>query len=78
MAEKLGTLTDRDRYWLRQQEAWEKSGLNAKEYARKHGKCSSLPVGLVTVPGWWSARYVASRRYAAGSMATILADSIRP
>jgi hypothetical protein len=36
MAEKRATLTDRDRYWLRQQESWEKSGLSAKEYARKH------------------------------------------
>ena len=36
MTEKLAALTDRDRYWLRQQESWEKSGLSAKEYARKH------------------------------------------
>ena len=36
MAEKAATLTDRDRYWLRQQESWEKSDLSAKEYARKH------------------------------------------
>jgi hypothetical protein len=36
MAEKLGTLTDRDRYWLRHQAACEKSGLTAKDYARKH------------------------------------------
>jgi hypothetical protein len=36
MTEKRGTLTDRDRYWLRQQASWEKSGLSAKEYARKH------------------------------------------
>jgi hypothetical protein len=36
MAEKMAALTDRDRYWLRQQESWEKSDLSAKEYARKH------------------------------------------
>jgi len=36
MTEKRAALTDRDRYWLRQQESWEKSGLTAKEYARKH------------------------------------------
>ena len=30
MSEKLGTLMDRDRYWLRQQESWEKSELSAK------------------------------------------------
>jgi ATP-dependent helicase/DNAse subunit B len=36
MTEKRATLTDRDRYWLRQQESWEKSKLSAKEYARKH------------------------------------------
>ena len=36
MAGKQAPLTDRDRYWLRQQESWEKSGLSAKEYARKH------------------------------------------
>jgi hypothetical protein len=36
MAGKRATLTDRDRYWLGQQASWEKSGLSAKEYARKH------------------------------------------
>jgi hypothetical protein len=36
MTEKLAALTDRDRYWLRQQESCAKSGLSAKEYARKH------------------------------------------
>ena len=36
MAEKLGTLTDRDRYWLRHHAACEKSGLTAKAYARRH------------------------------------------
>ncbi len=36
MTEKLATLTDRDRYWLQEQESWEKSELSAKEYARKH------------------------------------------
>jgi hypothetical protein len=36
MAEKQAVLTDRDRYWLRQQKSWEKSELSAKEYARKH------------------------------------------
>ena len=36
MTEKRATLTDRDRYWLRQQELWAKSKLSAKEYARKH------------------------------------------
>lgn len=36
MAGKQATLTDRDRYWLRRQKSWEKSGLSAKEYARKH------------------------------------------
>jgi hypothetical protein len=36
MAGKPATLTDRDRYWLRQQGSWEKSGLSTKEYARKH------------------------------------------
>jgi hypothetical protein len=36
MAEKLGTLTDRDRYWLGHQAACEKSGLSAKAYARRH------------------------------------------
>jgi len=35
MAGKPATLTDRDRYWLRQQGSWEKSGLSTKEYARK-------------------------------------------
>ena len=37
MAGKRVPLTDRDRYWLRQQASWEKSGLSAKEYARKRG-----------------------------------------
>ena len=36
MTEKRAALTDRDRYWLRQQESWEKSKLSAKEYAREH------------------------------------------
>jgi hypothetical protein len=36
MAGKRSPLTDRDRYWLRQQKSWEKSELSAKEYARKH------------------------------------------
>ncbi len=36
MTGKVATLTDRDRHWLRQQESWEKSGLSAKEYARRH------------------------------------------
>ena len=36
MAEKLATLTDRDRYWLRHHSACEKSGLTAKAYARRH------------------------------------------
>ena len=36
MAKRLGTLTERDRYWLRHQETCSKSGLTAKAYARKH------------------------------------------
>ena len=36
MGETAAALTDRDRYWLRQQESWGKSDLSAKEYARKH------------------------------------------
>lgn len=36
MAERLGRLTDRDRYWLRHHAACEKSGLTAKAYARRH------------------------------------------
>ncbi len=36
MAEKVATLTDRDRYWLRHHSACEKSGLTAKAYARRH------------------------------------------
>jgi hypothetical protein len=33
MTEKRATLTDRDRYWLRQQESWEKSGLSVRDQA---------------------------------------------
>ena len=36
MTKEQARLTDRDRYWLGVQESWEKSGLTAKEYARKH------------------------------------------
>ena len=39
MAEKLATLTDRDRYWLRQQELWEKSSMiTSKAAIRDHFK----------------------------------------
>ena len=36
MASKLGTLTDRDRYWFGHHAECEKSGLSAKAYARRH------------------------------------------
>lgn len=36
MAKGSGTLTDRDRTWLRHHGACEKSGLTAKAYARRH------------------------------------------
>ncbi len=36
MAERLATLTERERYWLGHHGACEKSGLTAKAYARRH------------------------------------------
>ena len=63
MAGKRATLTDRDRYWLGQQASWEKSGLSAKEYARKH---------KLSIHGFYQAR---KRRGPAVLTPTVLAEA---